>query len=433
MSRESGGTTSAWYSSDRLGSVRGVLNNTGAVTASYDYDPYGAVETAALPADYGFTGEPQNTTYGLLQLRARWYGTSSGRFQTTDPYAGNPQQPMSLHGYLYGADDSVNNTDHTGLRLDDETRAAEGVTWNGQPLAAAPLHSASNTMQITRSWNQATSYPRASAAPWLRPEARTAPWPDLKMPPREEPETSILERMGNDLTNLVDCAWNGCGDEDPFSISLILAAMPEFPEGKGAAAVEDTALLGRTGRLLRLEGWAGKVGRPAIRGLVYAEDTTNPLRPFDLAAAEYITKRGDDIIGLGDRGVDKVLNMTNTERELGVIDPGKSALAADFLSATRSGRFNISEVKAVTTGPVDVDRSLLQIGNVYRHLTNQVPGTKIGTLEIIIPENARLATGWEVRGNLLVQSATTDGFGVITVPAELVRIDGYAVHVTRLP
>src|SRR5579859_3942948 len=130
LSRESGGTTSAWYSSDRLGSVRGVLNNTGAVTASYDYDPYGAVETAALPADYGFTGEPQNTTYGLLQLRARWYGTSSGRFQTTDPLAAQPGDPASGDGYLYGADDPVDNTDPTGMRLDDETRgdlAAGGV------------------------------------------------------------------------------------------------------------------------------------------------------------------------------------------------------------------------------------------------------------------------------------------------------------------
>lgn len=105
----------SWYLPDRLGSVRGMLDNSGNLSASYNYDPYGTPEGTSTPRDYGFTGEPQNTTLGLVYLRARWYSTPSGRFPTRDPLQGRPNQPMSLGYYLYGDDDPLNRTDPTGL------------------------------------------------------------------------------------------------------------------------------------------------------------------------------------------------------------------------------------------------------------------------------------------------------------------------------
>ncbi len=81
--------------------MRLLMDGSGKVTSSYNYDPFGTPEGTSQPTDYGFTGEAHNATLGLVQLRARWYSTTSGRFQSHDPYAGTPTVPMSLHPYLY--------------------------------------------------------------------------------------------------------------------------------------------------------------------------------------------------------------------------------------------------------------------------------------------------------------------------------------------
>ena len=98
LSSGSGGT-GTWYVADRLGSVRALLDSTGGVTAGYNYDPFGTPQ-GSNSADYGFTGEPQHSASGLVQLRARWYSTGSGRFITRDPFPGKPAQPMSLAYYM---------------------------------------------------------------------------------------------------------------------------------------------------------------------------------------------------------------------------------------------------------------------------------------------------------------------------------------------
>ena len=112
LADETGGTAS-WYVTDRLGSVRAITNSSGSVTGQYTYDAWGTPTSPA--AGYGFTGEPQTPAGGgLLYLRARWYRPGTGRFLTTDPYAGSANSPASLHRYLYGADDPVDNTDPSG-------------------------------------------------------------------------------------------------------------------------------------------------------------------------------------------------------------------------------------------------------------------------------------------------------------------------------
>ena len=45
---------------------------------------------------------------------ARYLNTGTGRFQTMDTFQGNNEDPLSLHKYLYGADNPVNNEDPNG-------------------------------------------------------------------------------------------------------------------------------------------------------------------------------------------------------------------------------------------------------------------------------------------------------------------------------
>jgi hypothetical protein len=50
----------------------------------------------------------------LYFLRARYYGPTEGRFISRDPFSGIDEDPTSLHRYLYGAVDPVNNIDPSG-------------------------------------------------------------------------------------------------------------------------------------------------------------------------------------------------------------------------------------------------------------------------------------------------------------------------------
>lgn len=45
---------------------------------------------------------------------ARYLNTGTGRFQTMDTYAGDQQDPLSLHKYLYAAENPVNIVDPSG-------------------------------------------------------------------------------------------------------------------------------------------------------------------------------------------------------------------------------------------------------------------------------------------------------------------------------
>jgi RHS repeat-associated protein len=108
------GSSSEWYLSDRLGSIRGIADSSGQVTTEYDYDPFGTPEGTSVPQDYGFTGEPQDASTSLVQLRSRWYNPAAARFLTRDLFFGHLGAPLSLHRYSYVGLDPVNFVDPAG-------------------------------------------------------------------------------------------------------------------------------------------------------------------------------------------------------------------------------------------------------------------------------------------------------------------------------
>lgn len=103
---------------DGHGSTRQLTDSSGAVATDqvFNYDGYGVL--------LGYTGTPQtNLLYSgeyfdsdLLQynLRARYYDPLNGRFNQADPFAGNNQDPQSLHKYLYCHANPVNGLDPSG-------------------------------------------------------------------------------------------------------------------------------------------------------------------------------------------------------------------------------------------------------------------------------------------------------------------------------
>lgn len=64
---------------------------------------------------YGFTGEDQNNSAGLVYLRAKYYNASSGTFMSRDTWAGDENLPMSYNRWAYTYANPVNYTDPSGM------------------------------------------------------------------------------------------------------------------------------------------------------------------------------------------------------------------------------------------------------------------------------------------------------------------------------
>jgi RHS repeat-associated protein len=98
--------------SDSLGSVRGTVNSSGALTGTTSYDAWGnSVSNGGLKAmtPFGFAGGYTDPD-GLVYLINRYYDPISGQFLSADPEVSETEQP-----YAYSDDDPANSTDPSGM------------------------------------------------------------------------------------------------------------------------------------------------------------------------------------------------------------------------------------------------------------------------------------------------------------------------------
>jgi RHS repeat-associated protein len=115
-----GRTTAAgvtfWYATDRLGSVREVINHWGATIASSDYDAFGVLEARTGTLDrWGFTGREWDEASKLQYNRARYYDPATSRWISQDPI-GFAAGDQNL--YRYVGNSSTNAIDPNGLEID---------------------------------------------------------------------------------------------------------------------------------------------------------------------------------------------------------------------------------------------------------------------------------------------------------------------------
>lgn len=102
-----------FYTRDHLGSVRELTDNTGALRARYDYDPYGRVTKVSgdLDADFGYTGHYYHAASGLYLTLFRAYDSNNARWLGRDPIA--ERDDINLYGYVNN--DPINGMDPLGL------------------------------------------------------------------------------------------------------------------------------------------------------------------------------------------------------------------------------------------------------------------------------------------------------------------------------
>ncbi len=106
---------------DRLGSVRALVDTAGFTVNNYTYNPYGQditseiYEDAALDNPLKFTAQFCDAEIGQYYLRARQYDPHITRFTGRDLHAGQFEDPLTLHKYMYCFNNPTNGIDLTGL------------------------------------------------------------------------------------------------------------------------------------------------------------------------------------------------------------------------------------------------------------------------------------------------------------------------------
>ena len=99
---------------DRQGSIAGTANTSGSVTATYEYDAYGAPNawgTVGSTTRFRYTGQAVIPEAQLYYYKARVYDPVFGRFLQTDPVGYGPD----VNWYAYVGNDPVNHADPTGM------------------------------------------------------------------------------------------------------------------------------------------------------------------------------------------------------------------------------------------------------------------------------------------------------------------------------
>jgi len=133
LSRKQGESgTPEYLHTDILGSVTAVTGNSGDTLGTYAYDPFGDLLTSATNlGNWRFTGQEWDNQTDLYHFPARYYEPEWGRFLTTDPWTGMPDDkrnlvmqqnhalnkmdPQILNLYQYVANNPVNYVDPSGL------------------------------------------------------------------------------------------------------------------------------------------------------------------------------------------------------------------------------------------------------------------------------------------------------------------------------
>lgn len=110
--------TKLFHTSNHLGSLSVVTDETGAEVQRIDYKPYGEISrvySTTFSASFGYAGANQDGVSGLLDFGARSYDPSLGRFISIDPIVSDPLDLNAVNPYGYGLGNPISYVDVGGL------------------------------------------------------------------------------------------------------------------------------------------------------------------------------------------------------------------------------------------------------------------------------------------------------------------------------
>ncbi len=110
-----GGYDLSFFHPDHLGTALHITDESGTITWSGDYLPFGAeYSSTGTPDRYRFTQHELDPDTALVYAKARYYHPAIGRFITTDPVGGSVGSSQSWNRYAYVLNRPVKLVDPTG-------------------------------------------------------------------------------------------------------------------------------------------------------------------------------------------------------------------------------------------------------------------------------------------------------------------------------
>ncbi|HET8911713.1 MAG TPA: RHS repeat-associated core domain-containing protein [Ktedonobacteraceae bacterium] len=109
-------TGTYYYLFDGLGSVVGLTNSTGAVVATYAYDPYGNLtsSTGTVSNPWRYASGYYDSFTSFYKFGIRYYDPSTGRWTQRMPIGGSLQELVKANPYTYADNNPTNEVDPTG-------------------------------------------------------------------------------------------------------------------------------------------------------------------------------------------------------------------------------------------------------------------------------------------------------------------------------
>ncbi len=111
------GGKSHYYVLDALGSVIGLTDAAGNVSARYSYKPFGETAASGVVANinpFRFAAGYHDDATGLIKFGTRFYDPMIGRWTQLDPVSHSIADPAQFNKYVYAGNDPVNHSDPTG-------------------------------------------------------------------------------------------------------------------------------------------------------------------------------------------------------------------------------------------------------------------------------------------------------------------------------
>ncbi len=105
-----------YYAYNGRHTVSELTDRHGDVIESYRYDAFGGI-TSGITAPYNtasYTGQHYDDVAGLMDMKARWYDPTAGRFLQQDTWPGTLDTPWTQNRYAYVGNNPINLWDPTG-------------------------------------------------------------------------------------------------------------------------------------------------------------------------------------------------------------------------------------------------------------------------------------------------------------------------------
>lgn len=113
------GSQTYYYHYNGHGDVTRIIDQSGSVVASYEYDAWGNITSSsgsfANSQPFRYAGYLYDSETGLYYLINRYYDSAVGRFISKEPVLTSPPDSIATNPYVYVRNNPVNSTDPNGL------------------------------------------------------------------------------------------------------------------------------------------------------------------------------------------------------------------------------------------------------------------------------------------------------------------------------